>query len=312
MEKLFLYNVSYIEHEEELCNLEIRSLFRKEPVQRVFISDRRVNPAISPFIRNRLEITYRAETFQELLSIIEKEEISLDGFKVRYLSLSKEDSFYEKRKQLCTEVGLRIEGLPLYKNAKVTLGLCYHSGYWYLGYLLKNSNEWRKHNKKPHAYSSSIAINIAKVLVNVAGEGDFTTKIIDPCCGVGTVLLEGNYAGYDICGCEIKEKVCEKAIKNLQHFSYDAKVRCGDIRDIEDYYDSAIVDMPYNIFSKTSEENEISIIKNAKRIAKKIILVTSKDMRELIEGLDLKVLDGCKIGKGTSGRDFYRYIWVCE
>ncbi|MBC3798624.1 SAM-dependent methyltransferase, partial [Acetobacterium tundrae] len=34
----------------------------------------------------------------------------------------------------------------------------------------------------------------------MAGNGDTSKRLIDPCCGVGTVLLEGIWAGYDIIG----------------------------------------------------------------------------------------------------------------
>ena len=39
-------------------------------------------------------------------------------------------------------------------------------------------------------FSNSLDIRLARTLINIAGENDQTKTMIDPCCGMGTVVLE--------------------------------------------------------------------------------------------------------------------------
>ncbi len=311
MPNQYIYNLSYPDYEEDLCALEVKSLFNLSLDGKVFFSSKQVDPSISPYLKQRLEIAYRTSSFSDIIELLEKNTITLNDFKVEYLKLFSDDPYAKKRKELCKEVGFRIQGFPSFTSPKTTFGITFYKDNWYFGVLAKNNRKWKKHNSKPYSYSSSLGINLAKALVNIAGNGDFSKRLIDPCCGVGTVLLEGFFAGYDIIGWEIKSKVAENARINLRHFNNPPRVTSGDIQDIEDTFDASIVDIPYGNFTPTSEENRVSIIKNAKRISKKVVIVSSDDITYLILSQNLTVLDLCTVSKGRKG-SFIRYIWVCE
>ena len=307
----YIYNVNYQYHEEELCALEIKSLFNFHLEGKVFFSSKQVDPSISPFLKNRLEIIYKTSSFLEITQLIEKDKIASHHFIVKYLELLSDDLSFKKRREICKEVGLRIDGEPSFSSAENTFGISFYKGSWYFGILVANNSIWRDHNMKPYSYSSSIGINIAKALINIAGNGDFSKRLIDPCCGVGTVLLEGLFAGYDIRGWEINSKVAENAIGNLRHFNYLPKVTTGDIQDIQENFDVSIVDIENGIFSETNVENQIKIIKNAKRISKKVVLVSTNNITDQIVREKLKITDYCKVSKCRDSK-FIRYIWVCE
>ncbi len=307
----FVYNLNYPIYEKESCEIEVRALFQFELKEKVFFESREVHPSISPFLKSRLEIIYKASTFLELLELIAKDRITVSNFMVKYMELGIADPHFKKRRAYCKAIGLAIEGLACYTSPKTLFGITFYKGHWYFGRLTEKSINWKKHNKKPNSYSSSIGLSTAKVLINIAGNGDTSKRLIDPCCGVGTVLLEGIWAGYDIIGCEINSKTAENARKNLRYFNYEAKVITGDIQDIDDRFDAAIVDLPYGNFSLKNDENQLKIIRNAIRISKKIVLASAEDIRAELTRENLKIIDHCKIGKNNNG-DFLRYIWVCE
>jgi tRNA G10 N-methylase Trm11 len=194
---------------------------------------------------------------------------------------------------------------------RIKYGITCYKEQWYLGELVENDHIWKAHKYKPHAYSSALDSNIAKVLINLASQGDKTKRLIDPCCGVGTVLLEGLFAGYDIKGCEINSKVAEASRLNVIHYGYETEVINGDIKDIKGDYDAAIVDLPYGNFSEFNVEKRLEIIRQAMRISKRLILVSSKDIGDKLLEENLNILDCCKVYK-TEKRDFVRYIWICE
>ena len=307
----FIYNLNYPIKEKELCELEVRSLFNFDLKEKVFFENRKIHPSVSPFLKNRLEIIYKAATLLEIVELVTKAKIEAPDFMVKYLELEKNELLLKNRREYCKAVGLMIGGYPCYSAPKNLFGLTFYKENWYFGKLVERSLQWKSHNKKPNAYSSSLSLNIAKALINIAGNGDTSKRLIDPCCGVGTVLLESVWAGYDITGWEINSKVAESARENLRHFNYDVKVITGDIQDIDDNFDASIVDLPYGNFSFKNDENQLKIIRNAKRISNKIVLVSSEDIREELVEENLKIIDHCKIGKNTNSA-FWRYIWVCE
>ncbi len=307
----YLYNVKHREYEDELCALEIKALFGFALKEKAFFSEKRVNPSISPYVKNRLEIIYRFPTLEDVVEQIEKDVVRAEDFFVKYVSLAKDDRYVKEGKKISKRVGYVITGFPSFTDPKVVFGVTFYRNMWYFGRLEENNPKWRDHNKKPYTYSSSIGMNVAKALINIGTRGDDRKTVVDPCCGVGTVLLEGRFAGYDICGWEINEAVARSARANLAHFHYHADVTTGDMEDIAEEYDVSIVDLPYGNFSHTTQENQKKIIHHAKRISKRVVLVSSVDITQELENASLKLLDYCCLNKRSNKR-FVRYIWVCE
>lgn len=309
--KTYMYNANYPEHEETLWAIEARTLFNISLKEKVFFSDVAVNPSISPYIKNRLEIRHKTLTFEELLLKVERDENTTTNSVIKYLKLASGDTYAEGRKalykKLCGRFKEPVEG----ESPQVTYGITFHKGLWYFGELLRNNGLWRKHDKRPHTYSNSLKANLAKVLVNIAGQGDASKSIIDPCCGAGTVLLEGCFAGCNIAGSDINEKMAISATRNLKHFGYSAKVSNQAIQDITGRYDASIVDLPYGLRSQITREGQFDIIKNAKRISDRAVIVSSDDISDLISKAQLKIVDACKVKKSVN-KKFTRFIWVCE
>lgn len=308
---MYLYNVNYQDYEEALYRMELRSMFEQDYENKTFQSKVKLNPSISPFIKSRLDILLEETSFDELLVQLEKEKIDTEGFKVIYMVYSEDDPFLSARKDYCKRVGLVFEGYPNLKSPTVIYGIAHYEGKWIFGEVNVSDNSWRNHNSRPFTYSSSLGIHLAKALVNIGSEGDFTKSIIDPCCGVGTILLEAAFAGYNIVGRELVSKVAKGAQKNLLHFNYDVDVAIGDINDVTDEYDVSIIDLPYGIFSRIDETTQLDIIQNAKRISNRIILVSTDDLTEVIKKMGLTLLDSCNVKK-SKGHRFSRYVWVCE
>jgi len=177
--------------------------------------------------------------------------------------------------------------------------------------LISDNLAWYKHRQKPCSYSNSISINIAKALVNIAAKANKEKKLLDACCGVGTVMLEACFAGNNIEGCDINWKICHDAQENLSHFNYTANVYCSDIKDISRGYDAAIIDLPYNLLSDATDDDFLHIIESAAEITDRLVIVSISDITNIISKTGLSISDYCivsKRGKST----FARKIWVCE
>lgn len=305
-----LYQFSYHITGSDLCKLESRYLFNDEDTNKLLFSDVEVAPSCSAFIKNRLDIISSSDHYETLIDQIKNEKICIEGFKVEYFVFDGDSTPYNKRLEKLKDIGFSIEGIPDYYNPTVTYALCYHNEIWYFGRLTKNKFVWYKHKQKPRSYSSSISIDIAKALVNIATKANKNIKLLDACCGVGTIMLEACFAGHTIDGCDINPKICKNARENLAFFNYTAHVHHSDIKDIAHKYDAAIIDLPYNLLSNVTDEDVLHIIKSTTKVSDSLIIISTDDISALIKSVGFSVLDYCTVSKrGKSS--FARKIWVC-
>ena len=136
-------------------------------------------------------------------------------------------------------------------------------------------------------------------------------KLLDACCGVGTIMLEACFLGYNIEGCDINWKICRNARLNLSHFDYNAKIYRSDIKDVDIHYDAAIVDLPYNLVSCATEGDVLHIIQSTSEITDRLVIVSILDITHLINTVGFRVSDFCNVSKKGKS-NFTRKIWVCE
>ncbi|MEG1099852.1 TRM11 family SAM-dependent methyltransferase, partial [Cetobacterium sp.] len=135
-----------------------------------------------------------------------------------------------------------------------------------------------------------------------------TKKLIDPCCGVGTVIIEALSMGIDITGYEINRSVTNNANVNLEYYGYNKIVVNDDMHNIKDNFDSAILDIPYGLFSHITKEEQLGLIKKIRQISKRLIMVSFEDLEGMILESNFKISDRCILSKGS----FQRYIYICN
>ena len=157
------------------------------------------------------------------------------------------------------------------------------------------------------SYSNSLSGRIARALVNIAVCDNLNTKLIDPCCGVGTVVIEGLSMGIDVKGVELRLPVAKDAKKNLKFFGYDDCITCKDMRHIKEKYDAAIIDLPYGLFTPTTLKEQTDIINYSRNITNKLVLITFEDMDEYIKSAGFNIIESSFVCKGK----FKRFVRVC-
>lgn len=303
--------MNYQTFDEPLWALDSRMLFGKCLGSKIFESNKPVAPSMSAFIKNRLSIQYREASFDALIESLKKNRDLTNRLQIKYIKLKSGDAYAQNRKTLYKKIVEVLNDPDKGDGSTKTYGLTYYEGQWLFGPLKSNNGQWRDHKNRPHTYSNSLKGHLGKVLINAASQGDLSKRLIDPLCGAGTVLLEACYLGYCIEGSDINEKMTRSALENLDYFAYRAIVEPKAIEDIDKHYDGAIIDLPYGLYSQTTLEKQTAIIRQAKRIAQRLVIVSSKDMTQTIEALGLDILDSCQVLK-TKNKKFTRYIWVCE
>lgn len=310
-EDQYIYTFRYDATESDLCKLESKYIFNIEERNKQLFSNFKIEPSISPFIKRRLDIISSSKEYSTLLSLIKKENIKTDGFKIEYLVLDGDSTGNTDRLNRVREVAYCIDTYPDYYNPSITYSICYYDCIWYFGILNKNNFDWQKHKHKPHSYSNSISINIAKALVNIASNASQEYKLFDACCGVGTIMIEACFSGFAIEGCDISAKTCKNARENLAFFNYTAQVYCSDIKDIKNKYDAVILDLPYNLYTAVSQSELINIIKSSAKLSDRLVIVSTSDISDLINTTELTISEHCDVSK-RGKVSFTRRIWICE
>lgn len=305
----YFYFINCSDMEKELCNMEMKSIFKQIPNRKFLFSNKDFNPSRSPFIKFKVNIIYIEESLEIIINKIKNEKISYDDFKVNYMKSEDGDVSYENRLKAVREIGFVINGFPDIHNPKVELAIIKIKDKWIFGELIKNDFKWQKHNDKPHSYSNAIPLRMARALVNIATCDDKRLSIIDPCCGVGTVVIEALGLGFNIKGYEISKPIACNARNNIEFFGYNREIiTSGDMHNIRERYDVAIVDIPYGLYSPITSQEQKDIINTSRRIARKLVIITFEDMDNIITSAGFKILDKCYMIKGNMKRE----ISICE
>lgn len=309
--KEFIYTYVRQTDEHDLCRLEMRAFFGFDSPSNVIKSKRKIHPSRSPFMKERLEVLFSGSNLEEITKQA-SEIVTHQTFKVTCLNSIALDTtaklHHPERRLIEREIGEVIQGDPDLLEPEVNFGVVLLEGVWHFGIIEESEPIWRFHMQKPHMYSTALSTRVARAVANIAVPHPEGVRAIDPCCGIGTVLVEARSMDIDIVGRDINPLVCFGSRKNLAHFGLEGEVVIGPIAEVTDTYDAAIIDMPYNLFTHITAEGQLNILKDARRITAKLVVVTIEPMDHMITEAGFEIVDRCVAKKGT----FKRQIVVCE
>ncbi|KMY32537.1 RNA methyltransferase [Lysinibacillus xylanilyticus] len=308
----FIY--TYVHHVDEydLCRMEMRSFFSLDSQSNYIISNIKIDPSRSPFIQERLEVLYEENSVENIKTLVKDLNINEVTFKVVCLNSmdigETKKVPHSERRLIEREIGLCIDGEPDLNHPEIVFGLILIDGIWYFGKYMKSESIWLKHLHKPNSYSTALSTRVARAVANIAVPHPQNIRAIDPCCGIGTVVIEALSMGINIEGRDLYYNVCKGARENITYFGLTGKITVGPIAEVTEHYDVAIIDLPYNLFTHSSPEDQFDIIKHARRIADKVIVVTIETIDDMIEDAGFIIKDRCV----TKKQSFLRQILLCE
>jgi tRNA G10 N-methylase Trm11 len=308
----FIYTYTCTNDEVSLCELEQRSMFGKHAQSNILESELRMDPSRSPFISSRLDVLYEGHSLQDIVTQVSDMSPSQETFKVVFnqhsQGLEGMRIRYEQRRTIEREIGLNLKGEADLIAPERVYGVMIIGERWLFGVHNKNEAIWLKHMNKPQAYSTALSTRLARAVINIAIPHPAGIRAIDPCCGMGTVLVEALSMGIDITGRDINPLVTQGARENIAHFGLVGEVISGAIQQVTDTYDVAIIDMPYNLCSVISAEDQLMMLQSAARMANRVVVITIESIDSLIESAGLVIVDRCIAKKGV----FVRQIMVVQ
>ncbi|QGQ98273.1 methyltransferase domain-containing protein [Paenibacillus psychroresistens] len=306
----YVYTYACHEDEKDLCQLELRVIFGIEPANGYIESSLYMDPSRSPFIKQRVSLLFSGTSSAELAEQVTAVELNEATFKVVYTEAEWDASVkldFEEKRSVEREIGWQIQGKADMRTPERTFAVICLDNRWLFGECVSNKAIWLAHKNKPQNYSTALNTRLARAVVNIAIPQTEGIKAIDPCCGIGTVLIEARSMGIDMVGYDLNPLAVIGARANLAHFGLESNVTIGDMRSIQGSFDAAILDLPYNLCSVSSPEEQLEMLQSARGFARRVVIVTIEAMDELIINAGFMIQDRCIVSKGS----FLRQVIVC-
>ena len=147
----------------------------------------------------------------------------------------------------------------------------------------------RKPTDKPFFQPGSMDPMDARALANIAGAGP-GTRLLDPMCGTGGLLVEAGLAGASVVGVDAQAKMVRGARRNLSEYLDVGDVLRGDATRLpftDDAFDGAVFDAPYGRQSKIEGSSLESLVGDAlrdvRRVASRAVLVADRPWTDAAE-----------------------------
>ncbi len=246
-----------------------------------------------------------AADLEGLLDYTRKLRLGMERFRVRVHKLRGVDApGSDDIQRMVADV---IEGGPDLDRPAAEAVVVAEPGRWLLGELVSGTTRgWSGHEQRPHQYCAALPPRLARALVNlVAAPGD---ALIDPCCGVGTVLAEAADMGVRAVGCDINPRLVEHAAANLCHHGLRAELVVADGRDLCGRFDGAVLDLPYGRASTRIEHVCRGLVERAVEVARLVAVVTVEDVRDWIARVGAEVIGVADLT--SKGRLVRRVVWA--
>ncbi len=305
----YFYRLTPPTDQHELAGLEFRALtgdleppsrlpggdYRTEGTERIAWARVGVDVARAAYVGECCRVLAPGADLKGMLVAARKLSLHMERFRVRVRKAPGVEA--PDSQEIERLVANAIIGHPDLTRPAIEIVVHAEPGRWLLGELISRARRgWGGHEQRPHQYSSALPPRIARALVNlVAAPGE---SLIDPCCGVGTVLVEAADMGVHAIGCDLNPRVVEQAAGNLCHHRLRADLICADGRDLHGRFDGAVLDLPYGQSSRRDEDVCRGLVARAVEMARLVAVVTVGDMSEALTAMGAQLLGIAELPKG--------------
>lgn len=291
--------------EQELAAAEAWAFTGCEPQGRLLYSPHAVDITRSAYLHACVEICAQGDSLDSLVADCHRHKLAWDGF---HLTLYRPPPRIEGQSdEITRQVADAIIGRPCLSAPRVRLGLVGSQGHWVMGRLISQGrNHWRRGIDRPVHFSSALPQRFSRALVNlVASPGD---TLIDPCCGVGTPLIEAAEAGIIAVGADHNPKMLRCLARNLTHLGLPLRLFRADARTLTGHYDAAVLDLPYGRNLKGPQTPSAELIAPLCTVAARSAIVSAVPLDELLPALGFRLVRTARVPKGQLVRHVYLVV----
>ncbi len=151
-----------------------------------------------------------------------------------------------------------------------------HDGFWFGEVVAECEHSYAPHRERPYRTSAALPPRLARALVNIISPP--ARSIVDPCCGTGTIVLEGLALGLEVQAGDINPRMVGMARENAAHFGHSVEPREGDAASWNVEADAVVTNLPYGHNLEADEANVRAILAAGVRMAPVGVYVTPHDV----------------------------------
>lgn len=303
----FFYLTSRSELDRPLIEAELMAFVGVKPDRfGLGISPLKADISRSAFINFGAEVIFRGGDLEELRRYLLTGRISADGFAIRVERLGVDVGM--KSTRIAAMIADLISGRPNLSRPKVKFLLAIERDQVLFGRIFSETGRaWLRLSRKPYTTSSSIPHRLARAMINLSGLKP-PARLVDPCCGAGTILLEGAEMGYEVTGYDLNYKMVQASLKNLAHFGLPGRVIQADAREINGEFDLLVTDLPYGMNMKATEELYRGLLRNFVNLAPVSIIAVARDISGMLRDAGYRSIEHLPAPKHS----MTRYIFIAR
>lgn len=300
---MFLYLLACDDSELELAQAELRVLTGADTRGRLALSPVGCDIARAAYICQCGEILAEAADVPQLVKAVADLRLEADGFRIEVKRLGPVADLTPSV-VVCRSLADVITGAPNLSHPRVEFqALSDAEGWRFLRILSAARRGHQRQAKRPYNFSYALPARAARALVNLAAAPGDT--LVDPCCGVGTCLMEAWEMGIRPTGFDLSPATVSKARANLRSLKYPCAVECRDARTLEGLYDAAVLDFPYGHASRIDRSLYAEVLAHVAQHVWRLAVVLGHPGEALFSQLGLTVLESARVHKHNLVRHYY-------
>ncbi len=254
------------------------------------------------YLRYCVHVEAQGANLEELVADCRAAGMAYEGFRLEVLQPPpKPDA---SASEVTLAVANAITGRPRLVDPRVTLAVVITASGWYCGRLVSlGRNRWRQGMHRPHHFSSALPQRMSRALANIAAAPGET--LLDPCCGIGTVLMEALDAGIVAFGVDQNGPMLKLVAENLAYLSLPRRLVRADARQLTGHFDGLVLDLPYgrNMIGNLAVWREL--IAPLRSLATRSVIVAPQPLEDLLEESGLRLVKAARVPKGALTRHIH-------
>jgi len=291
--------VSTTEHEEDLARAELWALSGADAAGRVVTVPGPVEVQRAAYVTVCAEELASGPTPAALSRALEGHRPRFERFRITLLTLPPRPRIGSR--EAVVAAARHIDGSVDVRAPLTELLLVGTEGQWRLGRVLSRASKtYLAHEGKPWGFSSALPARVARAMVNLAAAPGDT--VIDPCCGVGTILLEAWAAGMRALGGDANRKLVGMTRANLVHFGRPPWACVADAEAPWARADAVVTDFPYGRQCGRDPQLYERLLAALPAFAPRLAVVTAEDIGALLTRAGYEILRTADVRKSHGFR----------
>lgn len=241
--------------------------------ERIVVADACRDIARAAFTCLAAEEIARGDSLDELCDRVQTVALEAPGFHVEVVKIP--GALPDNSITVQGRLGKVLIGRPDLANPKIRfIVVRTEAGYRFGRIVGEADTDWRQASKMLQNCSRSLQARIGRAMVNlVASPGE---RVLDPCCGAGTIPLQARFAGVHADASDINPNMVQAANANLAYHGFDATARVADALGLAGRWDAVVTDLPYGWFGAEGDRFDIeALLAHLLTLAPKLAVATA-------------------------------------